>query len=126
MQLEIEGLKQKLATAKSRIATISDEKTSIVTKIASVLEPELAKLSQKQDFALDDEARSNQEDSTSVSSSSSSTAVGASTNNNNLLNMSRNILMEEEEYSEPQSTARSNQDEVLGSMMTKLTMSDVK
>jgi len=95
LQLEIEGLKQKLATANSQIATISNEKTSIVTKLASVLEPELAKLSNKQD--LDDEARSNQEDSTSVSSSSSSTAVGAPTNNNNLLNMSRNISMEEEE-----------------------------
>ena len=78
----------------SQITTISDEKTSLVTKIASVLEPELAKLSHKHDFALDDEARSNQGDSTSVS--------------------------------EPQSKARSNQDEVLGSMMTKLTMSDVK
>jgi len=95
LQLEIEGLKQKLATANSQIAAISDEKTSLVSKIASVLEPELAKLSNKQD--LDDEARSNQEDSTSVSSSSSSTAVGAPTNNNNLLNMSRNISMEEEE-----------------------------
>jgi len=77
LQLEIEGLKQKLVLAMSQITTISDEKTSLVTKIASVLEPELAKLSHKHDFALDDEARSNQE-------------------------------------------------EVLGSMMTKLTMSDVK
>ena len=77
LQLEIEGLKQKLVLAMSQITTLSDEKTSIITKLASVLEPELAKLSNKQDFALDDEARSNQE-------------------------------------------------EVLGSMMTKLTMSDVK
>jgi len=114
LQLEIEGLKQKLARANSQIATISDEKTSLITKMASILEPELAKLSQKQDFALDDQARSSigglKEDSTiGDDDSSSSTAAGASTNNN-----------------EPQSKARSNQEEVLGSMMTKLTMSDVK
>ena len=108
LQLEIEGLKQKLATANSQIAAISDEKTSIVTKIASVLEPELAKLSQKQDFALDDEARSNQEDSTNDDDSSSSTAVGAPTNNNNLLNMSRNISMEEEEEEEDDDQPQSN------------------
>ena len=83
LQLEIEGLKQKLVLTMSQITTLSDQKSSLITKMASILEPDLAKLSNKQDSALDDEARSNQE--ASVSSL-----------------------------------------EVLGSMMTKLTMSDVK
>ena len=43
LQLEIEGLKQKLVLAMSQITTLSDQKSSLITKMASILEPELAK-----------------------------------------------------------------------------------
>ena len=43
LQLEIEGLKHKLVLAMSQITTLSDQKSSlIITKMASILEPELA------------------------------------------------------------------------------------